>query len=77
MAGIAQFNLDNVAEARKELSTAGADDDVRGQAVAWMNYIDQVESSKAQAIAAQKAIEEARKEREERAAKFEKMMSGG
>jgi hypothetical protein len=74
MAGIAQFNLDNVAEARKELSTAGADDDVRGQAVAWMNYIDQVESSKAQAIAAQKAIEEARKEREERAAKFEKMM---
>jgi hypothetical protein len=77
MSGIAYFNLDKVAEARKELSLAGAEEETRGQAVAWMNYIDQVEASKAQAIAAQKAIEEARKEREERAAKFEKMMSGG
>lgn len=77
MAGIAQFNLKDTAEARKQLAIAGAEDDTRSQAVAWMNYIDQVEAAKAQAVAAQKALEEAKKEREERAVKFEKMMSGG
>lgn len=76
MSGIALFNLKDSAEARKQLAIAGGDDETRGQAVAWMNYIDQVEAAKAQAVAAQKALEEARKEREERAAKFEKMMSG-
>lgn len=77
MAGVAQFNLKNTEAARKELSTAGTHDETRGQAVAWINYIDQVEAAKIQAAAAQKALEEARKERLERAEKFEKMMSGG
>lgn len=77
MSGIALFNLKDVEGARKQFSIAGTHDDTRGQAVAWMNYVDQVENAKLQAAAAQKALEAARKEREERAAKFEKMMSGG
>ena len=77
LSGIALFNLKDVAAARQQFAIAGAEDDTRGQAVAWMNYVDQVENAKAQAIAAQKALEEARKEREERAARFEKMISGG
>lgn len=77
LAGISLFNLKDNVNARKQLSAAGTHDESRSQAVAWINYIDQVEAAKAQAAAAQKALEEARKEREERAAKFEKMMSGG
>lgn len=77
MSGIALFNLKDVAGARKEFSIAGGQDETRGQAVAWMNYVDQVENAKAQAAAAQKALEEARKEREEREARFQKMINGG
>lgn len=77
ISGIALFNLKDVPGARKQFATAGTHDETRGQAVAWMNYVDQVENAKAQAAAAQKALEEARKEREERAVRFEKMISGG
>lgn len=71
MAGIALYNLKDTAGARKQLAKAGEHDDTRSQAVAWMNYIDQQEIAKAQAIAAQQALAEARKEREEKAAKMQ------
>lgn len=77
LSGIALFNLKDTENARKQMAIAGTHDESRGQAVAWINYIDQVENAKRQAVAAQQALEEARKEREEREARFEKMMSGG
>lgn len=73
MAGVALFNLKDIDNARKQLAIAGSHDDTRSQAVAWLNYISQQEAAKAQAIAAEQALAEAKKEREERAAKMNKL----